>query len=124
MILHAYRVVSRTLHAYMSIWVSSIWLYESMWRCIHYYVYSYDDCYFGGVNSQLPPWNCKFRQLPPLKLTKLQLPSWNCTTLINLTPLSNFSVSQHDVLQIPPWSFALMCKMPHELENLYFFSYP
>jgi len=58
--------------------------------------------------------------ITPLKLTKLQLPPWNCTMLVNLLPPSNFSVSEHDVLQIPPWSFALMCKMPLKLENLYF----
>ena len=37
------------------------------------------------------------------------------------TSPSNSSVGQLDVLQIPPRSFALMCKMPLELENLYFF---
>jgi len=41
--------------------------------------------------------------------------------LINLPPPSNFSVSEHDVLQILFWSFALMCKMPLKLKNLYFF---
>jgi len=53
-----------------------------------------------------------------LKLTKYQLPFWNCTTLINLSPPSNFSVSEYDVLQIPPKVLHLCAA---ELENLYFF---
>ena len=72
------------------------------------------------VNRQLPPWNCKFRQLSP-DINKISITPWNCTTLINLPPPSNSSVSQHDVLQISPWSFALMCKMPPNLKIYIFF---
>jgi hypothetical protein len=31
MVPHAYKVVSRTMHAYVSIWVSCIWVCEPMW---------------------------------------------------------------------------------------------
>jgi len=81
------------------------------------YIYIYN---IYRVNKQLPLEIVIFINYP-LKSTKLQLPPWNCTTLINLPPPSNSFVSQHDVLQILPWSFALMCKMPFELENLYVF---
>jgi len=69
------------------------------------------------VNSQLPLEIVSFVNYP-LKLTKLQLFLWNCTTLINLSHPSNFSGSEYHVLQIPPWSFVLMCKMLFKLENL------
>jgi len=56
------------------------------------------------------------------EINKTSITSLKLHNVNYLLPPSNYFVSQHDVLQIPPLSFALMCKMSPELENLYFFS--
>jgi len=75
---------------------------------------------FLRVNSQLSSWNCKFRQLPH-KINKTSITPWNCTTLISLPPPSNYSVCQHDVLQIPPEDLHLCAKCPPNLKIYIFF---
>ena len=78
-------------------------------------------CKYLWVNRQLPPWNCKFRQLPP-EINKTSITPWNCTTLINLPPPSNFSISEHDVLQIPPLKFCTYAQnAPQTWKFIFFF---
>lgn len=74
------------------------------------------------VNMQLSSEIVSFINYP-LTLTKLQLPLWNCTTLINLSPLSNSSVSQHHVLKIPPKILHLCAKYPWTWKFIFFFLY-
>jgi len=52
-----------------------------------------------GVNRQLPPKIASFVNYTP-EINKISITFCNCTTLINLPPLSNSSVNQHDILQI------------------------
>jgi len=76
---------------------------------------------FYWVNRQLPLWNCKFPRLPYWKFTKLQLSPWNCTTLINLPSRQIFLLVNMMFCKSPPWSFALMCKIPLELDFFFLF---
>jgi len=97
-------------------------IFYVMWFIL-VYVLSRTICFlniFLSSKYAITPWNCKFCQLPS-DINKTSITPRNCTTLINLPPPSNTFVSQHDVLQIPPWSFALMCKMSPKLFYLYFF---